>query len=735
MKKAVTLNNAPKIAMEKANQEFENYQRSLKGESTDSTEEAWRKYQLSRNSVSRSMQNIEHRKWTSFISNKNTKELWNSIDWKGNLSKCETVRPTDDELALHFEKLYSTNDPDEAAKIEELFTNTHDPTLDVPITEGEIAAAIKEMKKGGYDYNLDILKVLVQIMSPLLLLFFNIMFFVAYPAALARSLLSALPKKGNLSLPANFRGIQMLAALSALYDRIITIRLRKWSGVNNIVNFLQSAFQKGKSTIHQIFTLRIIIEIAKQTNTTIYIGFFDLAKAFDKVSRVLLLRNLVEQGIGNCMLQALKRIYLHTACIIGNASDEFRTTSGIRQGAASSVLLFIFFMDGLISFLQENCIQEPILNIIHCLLHADDTIIISTDRDTFVQKCNLMLQYFDENRLSLNFSKSNFMIINAKEGDLKCDIKLKTGKLEYCQEYVYLGAVITDTGSITYDIERYVGMKRANVTIKFNNFLRKNFLAPLSIKLNVLDVCVTTSLTYGCESWGTASINSIEVAYRLGLKRALSIRETVNTEIVYIEANRSAVSIRIAKQQLNFWINLRSYLEKNPGHPLKGLIEQGLLSNLPYLKYYTNLEQTYTTPKNLEEVLTNEFRTSNTTKINQKSNNDAVSRLGVYLQINPNLTPPPQRPDFLEFERVLLSRYRCGSHNLKIEVGRLCNPKILREERLCKCNNGVQSLRHCLFDCVLLKEVYEEHDYSTIEEAFNSPKIVDLLKIGKVLRV
>ena len=210
----------------------------------------------------------------------------------------------------------------------------------------------------------------------------------------------------------------------------------------------------------------------------------------------------------------------------------------------------------------------------------------------------------------------------------------------------------------------------------------------------------------------------------------------MNTEIIYIEADRYPLRIRIAKQQLNFWINLQEYLENNPEHPLKGLIEQGLASNLPYLKYYTNLEQTYTTPKQLEDMLTDEFRTSNAAKINEKSNNDVESRLGVYLQVNPALTPPTQRSDILEFERVLLTRYRCGSHNLMIEVGRLCNPKILREERLCKCNNGIQSLRHCLFECELLREVYEEHDYSTIEEAFNSSEIVALLvKIGKVLNV
>ena len=69
-------------------------------------------------------------------------------------------------------------------------------------------------------------------------MFFNIMFYVEYPVSLAKSLLSAHPKKGNTSLPVNYRGIQMFVALSVLYDIIIKIRLRDWC----VVNYVQLAF-------------------------------------------------------------------------------------------------------------------------------------------------------------------------------------------------------------------------------------------------------------------------------------------------------------------------------------------------------------------------------------------------------------------------------------------------------------------------------------------------------------
>ena len=94
----------------------------------------------------------------------------------------------------------------------------------------------------------------------------------------------------------------MQSLLSLLYDRIIAKRLLNWARIHPE----QSAFQKGKSTLNQIFLIRIIISLVKRENITLFIGFFDLEKAFDKISRPLLLKSLIKLGIGSCMLHAIK---------------------------------------------------------------------------------------------------------------------------------------------------------------------------------------------------------------------------------------------------------------------------------------------------------------------------------------------------------------------------------------------------------------------------------------------
>ena len=434
----------------------------------------------------------------------------------------------------------------------------------------------------------------------------------------------------------------MLPAFGAVFDRIIAYRLNTCIGISNE----QSAFQEGKSTVHQLFVMRLINELAKKTDTTIYIGLFDLEKAFDKVSRFLMMRKLEALGIGNCMLQALKRLYALTFCILNHCkefSDTFRPYIGIRQRAASSAHLFIVFIDDLVKFLKLRCVEEPLIGMLHCLLHADDTAILSTNRDLFVRKCNLMLDYFTENMLSLNLSKTAYLIINGKCNDTKRDITLKNGKLEYKSVVTYFGTKISDSGSIKQDIDYYSTEKRANVTIKFNNFCKKNFLAPLSVKLEVLDSCVSSSFVYACETWGDCRIEQIEALYRQGIKSALSIRMTTNIEIVYLESGRSPLIIRIKKQQLKFWLALQHLTNVDPDNHISKLVRTAVDKNLNLFEYYKTLQRDYETEKNCKTVLRKNFHDNQQNKIRSAVTADKVSKLGAYFDVNRTLSTRTSR--------------------------------------------------------------------------------------------
>ena len=170
---------------------------------------------------------------------------------------------------------------------------------------------------------------------------------------------------------------------------------------------------------------------------------------------------------------------------------------------------------------------------------------------------------------------------------------MKNGILPYKSVVKYLGILISDTGNIKTDVGLYIDEKRTELTIKYSNFCKKHFLAPLSIKLQVLHSCVCSSLVYGAETWGDVINQELESLYRQGIKCALSIRNNTNNEIVYLESGLYPLSIRIKAQQINFWIALQELIANDPSNHIGNLIRQAERENTNYVTYYKRLFETY----------------------------------------------------------------------------------------------------------------------------------------------
>ncbi len=79
-----------------------------------------------------------------------------------------------------------------------------------------------------------------------------------------------------------------------------------------------------------------------------------------------------------------------------------------------------------------------------------------------------MLKYFHDNKLGLNLGKSGYLIINAKSNDMKTNIHIENGCLEYKNQVVYLGGVFSDTGKL---IMMYLCISKKNDQMSQSNLL------------------------------------------------------------------------------------------------------------------------------------------------------------------------------------------------------------------------------------------------------------------------
>ena len=75
---------------------------------------------------------------------------------------------------------------------------------------------------------------------------------------------------------------------------------------------------------------------------------------------------------------------------------------------------------------------------------------------------------------------------------------------------------------------------------------------PFPYKKKVFDAVITTKIFYGCESWLTDNLKSVESLYMGAVKSLLGVRKQTPNNIVLIEAGAACVKDRVWRQQKNF---------------------------------------------------------------------------------------------------------------------------------------------------------------------------------------
>ena len=121
-------------------------------------------------------------------------------------------------------------------------------------------------------------------------------------------------------------------------------------------------------------------------------------------------------------------------------------------------------------------------------------------------------------------------------------------------------------------------------------------------------------------------------------------------------------------------------------------------------KFHVKLDQTFENAFACCNFYEEQIKSAMIDKITTKST-DPDSILGTYVRINPSLELPDlyTNTDCLESDRCIITKFRTGSHSLKIYSGR--KDKTGRNQRMCACNQGVQTIEHVLYNCPLTNNI------------------------------
>ena len=285
-----------------------------------------------------------------------------------------------------------------------------------------------------------------------------------------------------------------------LFASIILQRIR--NRTEEILTESQAGFRRGRSTIDQLFTLRLLMEKYSEFSNSLYICYIDYQKAFDSVWREGLWHVMSHLGYEKKIIRLLMALYKDTFSAVrvdGELTDWFKTLVGVLQGCVLSPLLFCIFLEVVMARALDVEDMGAVVSgrSISNLKFADDIALIaesSTDLQSLLDGVDA-----ESNRFGLTVSKAKTeaQCIPPEDQPLMTNIGGVT--LKQTKDFVYLGGKISDTVGSGADVERRIGLATGVARSMAEIWKAKDIMT--STKVRLYNTLVLSVLLYNAETW------------------------------------------------------------------------------------------------------------------------------------------------------------------------------------------------------------------------------------------
>ena len=321
----------------------------------------------------------------------------------------------------------------------------------------------------------------------------------------------------------------------------------------------------------------------KKANKKLYLCFVDFRKAYDSVWRDALMLKLLRSGIRGNFFGIISNMYQSCkACIKGDGvlSKTFDCETGVRQGDVLSPNLFNIYINDLPELFDRDT-DSPMLGdkYIHCLMYADDLVLLSLSADGLQRKLNNLHTYCEEWALTINTKKTQVMCLtNNPIQSIERVIYIGEVPLQWVSSYKYLGIEIHADGKMQAAMNNLCirGWKAA---FKIRSAFKNIDVSP-AVRLKFFDALIKPIICYGSEVWGALNnlhsaktfdqfLNRLEklpaeIFQKKFCKAVLGVHQKSCNAAVMGEVGRFPMFIYIIKTMIKFYHHIEEVKMERP---------------------------------------------------------------------------------------------------------------------------------------------------------------------------
>ena len=409
-----------------------------------------------------------------------------------------------------------------------------------PIDPGDIIHIFGDMKSkkstGHDDITSNLLKQLKgELAYPLSIIVNSSLQSGIVPDSMKLARILPLYKSKDHQLLVNYRPISLLPVFSKILEKVVYKKLIGFLDMHKIIYKSQYGFRTNHSTIHAV------TEFVNNATNSCENGehtlgvFLDLSKAFDCINHDILIRKLYHYGIRGSVLEWF-RSYIknrkHYVSFMNMKSEVMNIEDGVPQGSVLGPLLFLLYINDL-----PSCIQHS-----KVILFADDTTIYSSSQDlkNLHNNVNLdlvhLVDWFRANKLSLNASKSDYILIkhnrqNSNGYEIRID-GITIDKKTCCK---FLGIHIDDK-LVWTDHLLHTQSKMSKSMYALN---RCKHLVPRPYMKTLYDTLIHPYLMYGISLWGGSyktNLNPLRIIQKKAMRCIHNVNYNAHTSSLFNES-------------------------------------------------------------------------------------------------------------------------------------------------------------------------------------------------------